>query len=159
MADDVAADADDRALQRGRSVHREAEQPALVGLTRPERFAEGAGFSACDPITGEGLPNPAPHVTRNWGELPAGRKFCQTQMNRTAIVCFKALPNAKIIGTNLFLDELGLEVGSKEVGAIAPFSEKTETKAQHIADTWLAGMLQSYGPERFEVLTSRTFVL
>ncbi len=26
-------------------------------------------------ITGEGLPNPAPHVTRNWGQLPAGRKW------------------------------------------------------------------------------------
>jgi DNA-binding beta-propeller fold protein YncE len=28
-----------------------------------------------NPITGEGLPNPAPRVTRNWGELPAGRKW------------------------------------------------------------------------------------
>ena len=28
-----------------------------------------------NPITGEGLPNPAPKVTRNWGELPAGRKW------------------------------------------------------------------------------------
>ena len=26
-------------------------------------------------ITGEGLPNPAPKVTKNWGELPAGRKW------------------------------------------------------------------------------------
>src|SRR5688572_20524260 len=26
-------------------------------------------------ITGEGLPNPAPTVTRNWGQLPAGRKW------------------------------------------------------------------------------------
>ena len=26
-------------------------------------------------ITGEGLPNPAPVVTRNWGQLPAGRKW------------------------------------------------------------------------------------
>ena len=25
-----------------------------------------------NPITGEGLPNPAPKVTRNWGQLPAG---------------------------------------------------------------------------------------
>ena len=24
-------------------------------------------------ITGEGLPNPTPKVTQNWGELPAGR--------------------------------------------------------------------------------------
>ncbi len=28
-----------------------------------------------NPITGEGLPNPAPNVTKNWGELPAGRKW------------------------------------------------------------------------------------
>jgi sugar lactone lactonase YvrE len=28
-----------------------------------------------NPITGEGLPNPAPNVTRNWGELPEGRKW------------------------------------------------------------------------------------
>jgi sugar lactone lactonase YvrE len=26
-------------------------------------------------ITGEGLPNPAPKVTRSWGQLPAGRKW------------------------------------------------------------------------------------
>ena len=31
-----------------------------------------------NPITGEGLPNPAPAVTRNWGELPAGRKWGTT---------------------------------------------------------------------------------
>jgi sugar lactone lactonase YvrE len=29
-------------------------------------------------ITGEGLPNPAPVVTKNWGELPAGRKWGTT---------------------------------------------------------------------------------
>jgi DNA-binding beta-propeller fold protein YncE len=28
-----------------------------------------------NPITGEGLPNPAPTVTRNWGQLPEGRKW------------------------------------------------------------------------------------
>src|SRR5258705_10384440 len=31
-----------------------------------------------DPITGKGLPNPAPVVTRNWGQLPAGRKWGTT---------------------------------------------------------------------------------
>jgi len=31
-----------------------------------------------NPITGEGLPNPAPIVTRNWGQLPAGRKWGTT---------------------------------------------------------------------------------
>ena len=29
--------------------------------------------TAGNPITGEGLPNPTPVVTRNWGQLPAGR--------------------------------------------------------------------------------------
>ncbi len=29
-------------------------------------------------ITGEGLPNPAPVVTKNWGQLPAGRKWGTT---------------------------------------------------------------------------------
>lgn len=28
-----------------------------------------------NPITGEGLRNPAPNVTRNWGQLPEGRKW------------------------------------------------------------------------------------
>jgi sugar lactone lactonase YvrE len=28
-----------------------------------------------NPITGEGMPNPNPIVTKNWGELPAGRKW------------------------------------------------------------------------------------
>ena len=28
-----------------------------------------------NPISGEGLPNPAPTVTKNWGELPAGRTW------------------------------------------------------------------------------------
>src|SRR5262245_66572660 len=37
-------------------------------------LAQGAAKVA-NPITGEGLPNPAPKVTRNWGELPAGRKW------------------------------------------------------------------------------------
>ena len=31
-----------------------------------------------NPITGEGLPNPAPVVIRNWGQLPAGRKWGTT---------------------------------------------------------------------------------
>jgi sugar lactone lactonase YvrE len=38
--------------------------------------AQGArGTAAGNYITGEGLPNPAPKVTRNWGQLPAGRKW------------------------------------------------------------------------------------
>ena len=31
--------------------------------------------TAGNPITGEGLPNPTPVVTRNWGQLPAGRMW------------------------------------------------------------------------------------
>jgi sugar lactone lactonase YvrE len=31
-----------------------------------------------NPITGDGLPNPAPVVTANWGELPAGREWGST---------------------------------------------------------------------------------
>jgi len=34
--------------------------------------------SVGNPITGEGLPNPAPTVTRSWGQLPAGRKWGTT---------------------------------------------------------------------------------
>jgi DNA-binding beta-propeller fold protein YncE len=37
--------------------------------------AAQAARPAGNPITGEGLPNPAPNVTKNWGELPAGRKW------------------------------------------------------------------------------------
>lgn len=38
-------------------------------------FAAQGTAQVGNPITGEGLPNPAPQVTRNWGELPAGRKW------------------------------------------------------------------------------------
>jgi DNA-binding beta-propeller fold protein YncE len=31
--------------------------------------------AVANPITGEGFPNPTPTVTRNWGQLPAGRKW------------------------------------------------------------------------------------
>ena len=33
------------------------------------------GAAVANNVTGEGLPNPAPTVTRNWGQLPAGRKW------------------------------------------------------------------------------------
>ena len=36
------------------------------------------GVSAGNPITGEGLPNPAPNVTVNWGTLPDGRAWGST---------------------------------------------------------------------------------
>ena len=38
-------------------------------------LSEQGAAKAPNPITGEGLPNPAPKVTRNWGQLPAGRKW------------------------------------------------------------------------------------
>jgi len=37
-------------------------------------LAQGA-MKMGNSITGEGLPNPAPKVTRNWGQLPAGRTW------------------------------------------------------------------------------------
>lgn len=50
------------------------------GTTSPEPTAQPAApaAQAGNPITGEGLPNPAPNVTRNWGELPAGRTWGTT---------------------------------------------------------------------------------
>ena len=39
------------------------------------RATVAAQAKVANPITGEGLPNPAPKVARNWGELPAGRKW------------------------------------------------------------------------------------
>ena len=49
--------------------------------TRAEAQAAASnarGTTTGNPITGEGLPNPAPVVTRNWGQLPAGRKWGTT---------------------------------------------------------------------------------
>src|SRR6266576_6309050 len=45
---------------------------AQIAASNTQRTTTG------DPITGEGLPNPAPVVTRNWGQLPAGRKWGTT---------------------------------------------------------------------------------
>ena len=47
----------------------------------PREQASGAAAAATpasNPITGHGLPNPAPNVTRNWGQLPAGRSWGTT---------------------------------------------------------------------------------
>jgi DNA-binding beta-propeller fold protein YncE len=40
--------------------------------------ASTGSAAAGNPLTGQGLPNPAPNVTRNWGQLPAGRKWGTT---------------------------------------------------------------------------------
>ncbi len=40
--------------------------------------AGGPAAASADLITGEGLPNPAPRIEANWGELPAGREWGST---------------------------------------------------------------------------------
>jgi len=47
---------------------------ALIG---PRAHAQPSAAPG-NPITGEGFPNPAPHVTRNWGDLPPGRSWGST---------------------------------------------------------------------------------
>jgi sugar lactone lactonase YvrE len=48
----------------------------LVLIAAHSADVRAASTSAvANPITGEGLPNPAPVVTANWGQLPAGRKW------------------------------------------------------------------------------------
>jgi DNA-binding beta-propeller fold protein YncE len=41
----------------------------------PNTLSAQTGAKVGNPITGEGLPNPTTKVIRNWGELPAGRKW------------------------------------------------------------------------------------
>ena len=48
----------------------------FIGCSGSGSIASAAAQGkVANPITGEGLPNPAPKITRNWGELPAGRKW------------------------------------------------------------------------------------
>src|SRR6187431_1033376 len=47
-----------------------ATSDAGTNLLAQAKPAKVANF-----ITGEGLPNPTPKVTQNWGELPAGRTW------------------------------------------------------------------------------------
>ena len=49
-----------------------SESAAESGSSAPMAMAAG------NPITGEGLPNPAPGVTSNWGDLPDGREWGST---------------------------------------------------------------------------------
>ncbi len=46
-----------------------------IGARAEAQSANAKRTALANPITGEGLPNPAPNVTRNWGQLPAGRKW------------------------------------------------------------------------------------
>jgi len=55
------------AVQQSRSAYAQTAAPNARGTA-----------AVGNPITGEGLPNPAPIVTRNWGQLPAGRKWGTT---------------------------------------------------------------------------------
>jgi streptogramin lyase len=51
----------------------------LAACSAPQAPVVAAAAAATgNPITGEGLPNPAPNVTTNWGELPAGRQWGST---------------------------------------------------------------------------------
>ena len=43
--------------------------------TNSSALAQAGRTTTANFITGEGLPNPNPVVTRNWGQLPAGRKW------------------------------------------------------------------------------------
>ena len=51
---------------------------AAALLISPRIDIHAQSKTAPNPITGEGLPNPAPVVSRNWGQLPAGRKWGTT---------------------------------------------------------------------------------
>ena len=59
------------ALLATQTINTRAEAQAAASSTR-------GTTTTGNPITGVGLPNPAPVVTRNWGQLPAGRKWGTT---------------------------------------------------------------------------------
>lgn len=52
----------------------DTQQPESTPAMTEEATATPAG----NPITGEGLPNPAPNTTTNWGTLPEGREWGST---------------------------------------------------------------------------------
>lgn len=51
---------------------------SLLGCTLLLTATHVAAQNAGNPITGDGIPNPAPVVIANWGELPAGREWGST---------------------------------------------------------------------------------
>ena len=50
----------------------------LTGCTGGSSVPSAMASEAGNAITGEGIPNPAPNVTENWGELPEGRGWGST---------------------------------------------------------------------------------
>ena len=50
----------------------------LTGCASESDAPAAAAVAVGNPITGEGLPNPAPTVMRNWGTLPEGREWGST---------------------------------------------------------------------------------
>jgi len=48
---------------------------AYSNLDSRATLSAQSAAKVANPITGEGLPNPVPKVTRNWGQLPAGRTW------------------------------------------------------------------------------------
>ena len=50
----------------------------LAGCATESNAPEAPAMPTGNPITGEGLPNPAPSVTANWGTLPEGREWGST---------------------------------------------------------------------------------
>ena len=52
----------------------ESEAPEAM----PDAMAEAPAMPAGNPISGEGMPNPNPTVTPNWGTLPEGREWGST---------------------------------------------------------------------------------
>jgi len=66
---------------KAKFVHSSVISLLAVGIfaacSAPES-GNAADTAVGNPITGDGLPNPAPVVTQNWGELPAGREWGST---------------------------------------------------------------------------------
>jgi len=54
------------------------KSPLLTAVAAATVLLTGCTATGGNPISGEGLPNPAPEVTRNWGDLPAGREWGST---------------------------------------------------------------------------------
>ena len=67
-----------RSLRAVRSVLFVCAVFLLAGCATESNAPEAPAMPTGNPITGEGLPNPAPSVTANWGTLPEGREWGST---------------------------------------------------------------------------------